>query len=62
MVGVAAWLAVAALVGVLIGLTVRQREAQVPRDDHDSPLLDAIHDDPRCAGRRFARRRRPSVP
>jgi hypothetical protein len=61
MIGVAAWLAVAAIVGVLIGLTVRQREKQVPREDHDSPWLDAVHDDPRCAGGGVARRRRPSV-
>jgi hypothetical protein len=61
MVGVAAWLAVAAIVGVLIGLTVRQREKQVPREDHDSLFLDTLNDDQRRAGGTVAHRRRPSV-
>jgi hypothetical protein len=34
-VGVAVWIAVAALVAVLLGRTVRHRDRQVPRDDAD---------------------------
>lgn len=38
-VGVAAWLAVAGVVGVLIGRTVRQRDRQVPREWPTHPVL-----------------------
>lgn len=62
MVGVAAWLAVAAIVGALIGLTVRQRDLQVPREEHESQWRDAAgSDEPQCAARRLASRRRPSI-
>ena len=37
-VGVAAWMVVAALVGVLIGRTIRARETQIPRDVDGPPV------------------------
>jgi hypothetical protein len=62
-IGVAAWLVVAAIVGVIIGRSIRQRDAHVPFDDVDSPLgsdapADPLNTDPfpRTTGRDRPRR------
>ncbi len=38
LIGVAIWLVVATVVGVLIGRMLRQRDRQVPRDDSATPV------------------------